>query len=92
MDFEWDDDKDATNVAKHGIDFAHAQSVFLDPNAFTVFDPDHSADEDRYLTIGFADDGRLLVVSHTDRGDATRIISARKATKREAEGYPDEYR
>jgi len=92
MPFEWDETKNASNVDKHGVAFSLAQTVFLDPNALTVFDPDHSEAEDRFLTIGFSDDGRLLVVSHTDRNDTTRIISARPATKRESKGYPDDYR
>jgi len=90
MYFEWDTDKADANLEKHGISFLDARSVFLDPNAFTVYDPDHSHNEDRFLTIGFSVDGRLLVVSHTDRNQTTRIISARKATSREMKGYPND--
>ncbi len=89
MDFDWDADKAAANAAKHGIGFDEATAAFLDPRAYTVFDPDHSMTEDRYLTIAFSGRGRLLVVSHTDRGSTTRIISARKATSREAKAYAD---
>lgn len=87
MDFEWDSNKAASNVSKHGVGFDEAVSVFLDPMAWTIGDPDHSHSEDRFLTIGFSRFGRLLVVSHTDREDKTRIISARIATRREAKGY-----
>ena len=90
MEFEWDTDKTDANLEKHGVSFFDARSVFLDPNAFTVYDPDHSDNEDRFLTIGFVVDGRLLVVSHTDREQTTRIISARKATSREMKGYPND--
>lgn len=83
MEFEWDRDKAARNLAKHGVEFAEAATVFGDPLAITFHDPDHSDDEDRFLTFGHSIAERLLVVSHTERGDATRIISARAATRRE---------
>ncbi|MBA4067074.1 MAG: hypothetical protein C0501_25865 [Isosphaera sp.] len=89
MDFEWDDDKAATNVQKHGVTFAEAMTVFADPLALTGYDPDHSDDEDRYLTMGLSADGRLLVVSHTDRGENVRIISARVASPAERRDYED---
>ena len=89
MEFEWDPDKAARNVAKHGVPFSEAATVFGDPLALTFYDPDHSAEEDRYLTFGNSMDGRLLVVSHTDREDRTRIISARVATRRERKIYEE---
>lgn len=90
MEFEWDTDTADASLEKHGISFLDARSVFLDPNAFTVYDPDQSHSEDRFLTIGFSVDGRLLVVSHTNRNQTTRIISSRKATSREMKGYPND--
>lgn len=89
MEFEWDPDKAARNIAKHGVAFSEAATVFGDPLALTFFDPDHSNDEDRYLTFGDSIEGRLLVVSHTDRGNRTRIISARVATRRERKIYAE---
>ena len=83
MEFEWSDEKATANLQKHGVAFADAATVFGDPLAITYFDPDHSVDEDRFVTFGFAADGRLLVVAHTDRDETTRIISARPATRKE---------
>lgn len=83
MEFEWDRDKAARNLAKHGVEFVEAATVFGDPLAITFYDPDHLDDEDRFLTFGYSIAERLLVVSHTERGDATRIVSARAATRRE---------
>jgi len=64
-------------------------TVFADARALTAYDPDHSDGENRFLTIGVSADGRALLVSHTDRGDSIRIISARKADKQEREEYVD---
>lgn len=89
MDFEWDDDKAAANERKHGVAFTEAMTVFADTLALTGYDPDHSDDEDRYLTMGQSADGRLLVVSHTDRGENIRIISARVASRVERRDYED---
>lgn len=89
MEFEWDPDKALGNVSKHGVSFQEAATVFGDPLAITYFDPDHSVEEDRFLTFGLSNLGRLLVVSHTDRGDQTRIISARAATRKERKQYED---
>jgi uncharacterized DUF497 family protein len=86
MDFEWDPEKAARNLAKHGVTFAEAATVFGDPMAVTFADPDHLGDEDRYLTIGHPAEGHPLIVSHTDRQDRTRIISARRATRKERRG------
>jgi uncharacterized DUF497 family protein len=90
MEFLWDPNKAAKNLEKHGVSFEEAATVFGDPLAVTYFDPDHSDDEDRFLTFGYSRDGVLLVVSHTDREDATRIISARRATRRERKIYESE--
>ena len=90
MRFEWDQNKDAANRSKHGVGFDEAASVFQDHRSRTVHDPRHSDDEDRYLTLGFSDHGRLLVVWHTDRGDAVRIIGARQPDKHERKGYPND--
>ena len=87
LEFEWDPDKAASNAAKHGVTFEEAATVLGDPLSLTVYDPDHSLDEDRYITMGTSMDGRLLLVSHTDRDDRIRIISARVATKRERKAY-----
>ncbi|HVA44914.1 MAG TPA: BrnT family toxin [Pirellulales bacterium] len=90
MEFEWHPEKAAKNLAKHGISFEEAATVFGDPLAVTFFDPDHSDDEERYLTFGYTSKGVLVVVSHTDRDDRTRIISARRATRRERKLYESE--
>ena len=90
MEFEWDPDKAARNLAKHGVSFHEAGTVFGDPLAISYYDPNHSADEDRYLTFGHSSSARLLVVSHTDRGKKTRIISARLATRKERRQYEQE--
>lgn len=91
-EFEWDANKAAGNLAKHGVDFAQAAEVFADPLALTLFDAEHSVSEERWLTLGLARSGRLLVVSHTFQQTAAtqatvRIISAREATGRERRDY-----
>ncbi len=80
MIFEWDKDKERQNVGKHKISFDEAVTVFYDPFSATFYDPDHSTVEDRFITVGYSSQGHLLVISHTERGDAIRIISARPAT------------
>jgi uncharacterized DUF497 family protein len=87
MHFEWDDDKAEANQAKHGVSFTEALSCFYDPEQLAFYDPDHSEDEDRELLIGHSEKGRLLCVSYTLRGQTIRLISARKATRREAKTY-----
>jgi len=89
MDFEWDETKAAANEQKHGVPFVEAMTVFADELSLTGYDPDHSDDEDRYVTMGMSAEGRLLVLSHTDRGDKVRIISAREASRRERKDYED---
>ncbi len=80
MRFEWDRKKAGQNVTKHGVSFDEAFTVFYDPLAATVGDPDHSVEEERLITIGYSARGRLLVVSHTEREGVVRVISARRAT------------
>jgi len=87
MNFEWDRSKADSNVKKHGITFEEAANVFGDPLAVTFRDPDHSRGERRMLTFGISHAGRLLVVSHVERGGNLRIISARKATRAERKIY-----
>ena len=76
MRFEWDDEKAARNLAKHGISFQEAATVFGDSLSDTFDDPDHSVEERRFLIIGTSRQGRMLIVSHTDDGEVIRIISA----------------
>jgi hypothetical protein len=83
MRFEWDGSKAVANVKKHRVSFEEAVTVFYDPLAATFGDPDHSDDESRFVTIGYSARGRLLVVCHAERGVATRVISARRATAHE---------
>ena len=90
MDFEWDDAKVSMNLAKHGVSFEEAASVFDDPYARVIGDPDHSLSEERFIILGMSARARELVVSHCLRGPGgtvIRLISARRATKREAEQY-----
>jgi hypothetical protein len=82
-------DKAARNFEKHRVDFTEATSAFGDPLSITVYDPDHSVDEDRYITMGMSVGGRLLLISHTNRGNRIRIISARAATRRERKAYEE---
>jgi uncharacterized DUF497 family protein len=84
---EWDPEKAVSNLEKHGVDFHEGGTVFDDPLATTFPDPVHSVDEQRYVTIGSTLSGRILVVAHTDRGEAVRLISARLATPSERRFY-----
>ena len=83
MQFEWDREKASANLKKHRVSFDEAATIFYDPLAATFGDPDHSTRERRFLTIGYSSKGRLLVVSHTERGNVLRIISARLASAKE---------
>ena len=88
--FEWDSKKNASNNKKHGITFEEAKTVFTDPFARLIADPDHSDDEDRLILLGTSIHSRLLVVCHCVRtNDAIRIISARKADKHERNIYEE---
>ena len=90
MVYERDPAKAASNLRRHGVSFAEATSVFLDPGALTFDDPDHSDQEDREITIGISTRQPVLFVSHGARGDRIRIISARRATRRERSQYADQ--
>ncbi len=98
LEITWDLRKAEANIAKHGVTFAQAATVLLDPLAVTVFDAEHSQDEERWFTLGTSSDGKLLAVSHTHHqpeGAAqaeVRIISARQASPRERQQYEDEPR
>ena len=87
--FDWDEEKNTTNIIKHGIDFEEASTVFFDERAILFDDPEHSEEEDRFLILGLSEDANLCIVCHCYRESDTviRIISARKATKKESERY-----
>ena len=88
MEFEWDPDKERSNVGKHGLGFAEAMTVFNDPFELTVSDPDHSIGEARFVSVGESEAGRLLVVSYTERTrGGIRIIGARPASRKERRQY-----
>jgi len=89
MRFEWDPKKAAANLKKHGVAFQEAATVFGDPLAITFQDPDHSEDEERRVTFGLSLQKRLIVVSHTQREDRTRIISARPMGRKERVIYEE---
>jgi uncharacterized DUF497 family protein len=90
MDFAWDAKKAARNLRNHRVSFKEAAAIFDDPLARTFDDPDHSLDEQRFITIGMSEQGKLLIVAHSDRGDAIRIISARETTRGERKLYEEE--
>ena len=90
MDFEWDLKKADRNIEKHGVSFLEASTVYRDPLELTISDPDHSSGEYRFLSIGQSNLGNLLIVSYTERKpNLIRIISARKATRRERRYYEE---
>jgi uncharacterized DUF497 family protein len=89
LTFQWDKHKAQTNLAKHGISFQEAATVFGDSLSVTIPDPDHSATEDRFVIVGHSHRRRLLVVIFVERGDSIRVISARRATKNERTVYED---
>ena len=93
--FEWDPKKARANIRKHKISFEQASTIFRDPRAISIYDDEHSNSEDRWITLGLASNGILLVVHHTfeqlNKNNASvRIISSRKATKHETEQYKEE--
>jgi len=97
LDVTGDAAKAQANITKHGVTFAQAATVLLDPLALTVFDADHSETEDRWFTLGMSSDGKLLAVAHTYQSSGpdrmrVRIISAREAKRREREQYENEPR
>lgn len=89
MKYEWDRAKAAENLAKHGVSFEEAATVFRDPLSQTGRDPDHSLDEERFVVFGVSSRGQLLVVAHAERSDTIRIISARPATPGERKIYEE---
>ena len=89
MIYEWDAEKAKRNLHKHGVTFEDAAAVFLDPLALTFPDPDHSSGEDREITIGRSSRQQIVFVSHCQRGNRLRIISARKTTRRERKQYEE---
>ena len=89
MDFEWDENKAAANLSKHGVSFDEAKTVFDDPFHIDFYDPDHSREEERYLIFGESHRHRLLIVSYTERVSGIRLISAREATRGERIVYEE---
>ncbi|MBI4629717.1 MAG: BrnT family toxin [Candidatus Rokubacteria bacterium] len=87
MPYDWDPGKAISNFDKQGVSFEEAITVFGDPLAITLLDPDHSNDEERWLTTGLSSQRRLVVVWHTNRGDSVRLIGARLATPQERSSY-----
>jgi len=92
--FEWDPKKAQSNLAKHGVAFAEASTVFRDPRALNMYDPDHSESEDRWITLGISGLGRLLLVCHTFNEESAetvtiRLYSARRATSNETRNYEE---
>ncbi len=90
MEFEWDPEKANTNWKKHRVTFLEGATAMADVLSITFADPDHSLEEDRFITMGMSDQGRLLVVSHTERDDRIRLISVRVANRRERKTYEEE--
>jgi len=89
LKFEWDENKNQINQQKHSISFEEAKTVFYDENALVIDDPDHSEEEERFIILGLSSRAKLLVVCHCYRASETviRIISARKATRKETQYY-----
>jgi uncharacterized protein len=90
MKFEWDTKKACSNLRKHKVSFEEAATALKDPMAATGCDPDHSVGEERFVTFGVSERGRLLVVAHTEENDILRIISARVASKGERKIYEED--
>jgi len=90
VDYEWDEEKAARNLEKHGISFSDAATVFDDPLYVDFYDPDHSSNEQRYLVIGMSREGHLVIVSYTERNDVIRLISAREVTSAERKAYEED--
>ena len=90
LGFTWDPAKSAANVRKHGVSFEDASTAFGDPHSITVPDPLHSEAESRFALVGSTSRGLIVIVSHTERNDTIRIISARKATRRERATYEED--
>ena len=89
MKFAWDPRKAKLNLGKHRVSFEEATTAFRDPLSATTPDPDHSSSEHRFVTFGVSSRGKLLTISHTERGESIRIINARRATKEERKIYEE---
>ena len=89
IEFEWDEKKAQLNFEKHKVSFEESITIFNDPLVATMSDPDHSYDEQRYITLGQSVKGRILIISYAERQSRTRIISCRKATSREQKAYEE---
>lgn len=87
LTFEWDEKKARENEQKHGVNFEEAKTVFNDPFSITIFDPNHSNNEDRFIDLGISAHRRILIVVYTERGETIRLISSREATRRERQSY-----
>jgi uncharacterized DUF497 family protein len=89
MSFDWDEEKAGENLEKHGVSFGEAQTVFDDPLYVDFYDPEHSHEEHRYIILGESRQGRLLLVSYTERGGVIRLISSRETTPAERRDYEE---
>ena len=89
LTFEWNEQKAEQNLRKHKVSFEEAKTVFGDPYAITIPDPQHSTSESRFIDVGYSSRRRLLVVVYTERGLNIRIISSRLATRRERKVYEE---
>jgi uncharacterized DUF497 family protein len=89
MEYEWDDNKATANLSKHEVSFDETVTVFDDPLYVDFYDPDHSDEEHRYIIIGASQQGRLLLVSYTERDDIIRLISSREVTPSERKVYEE---
>lgn len=89
LSFEWNEEKASVNHDKHGVSFEEGVTIFHDPLSISIDDPIHSVNEQRYIDIGRSENGRILVVSYTERGKSIRLISCRKATRKERRQYEE---
>ena len=89
LTFEWDEVKSKANLQKHKVSFEEGKTIFNDPFLFTFPDDEQSANEDRFINIGLSANGRILVLTHTERQDKIRIISCRKAKAMEIKFYEE---
>jgi uncharacterized DUF497 family protein len=87
VEFEWDPDKAAANLKKHGVDFVEATTIFGDPLEVTISDPNHSKGETRFLSLGLSAEARILVVAYTEREGKIRVVHARVAAPKERRAY-----
>ena len=92
LTFEWNEEKAKGNIRKHRVSFDEGKTVFNDPLAITISDPDHSEEEDRFIDVGLSKSGRVLVVWYTETGKLIRIIGCRRATRSERRRYEEDRR